>query len=268
MVNEVHDPSSQAAGRSPWWVRCCQRLWKIIAFLGSVVILGLCVNTLSTWFTNSKGWIPSDSPFGWLVTRWPDTLLTGSCLLLVAAFIWVLSRWPIQAATHSPSAQQNRKRMLRRLRHDYDEILSESLQGSTPLEVRLTHQPGAVENATGRLWHLPHRIGRALAAAMSMLQAYEKAAQELLVLGEAGAGKSTLLIQLAQHLVTEAEKDDTQPLPLLLPLSSWSGTRPRLEDWLREQVNLLYGIPEQLAFLWIQEERFLLLLDGLDEVEE
>lgn len=56
----------------------------------------------------------------------------------------------------------------------------------------------------------------------SIADAYNLAQQELLILGEPGAGKSTLLLELAHHLVEQAEQDVSQPLPVLLPLSSWA----------------------------------------------
>ena len=78
----------------PWWKKIFQVLWKITAFLGAVVVVGLMVGVASAWLTSSNGVIPSNSPFGKLIAQWPITLLVGCCLLLMALLIGILSRWP------------------------------------------------------------------------------------------------------------------------------------------------------------------------------
>src|SRR5262249_705612 len=103
----------------PWWVHLCRWLWKITAFVGLFVLLPLVVNVLSTWFTNSKGIIPADSPFAWLIARWPIALPIGCCFLLIALLTWMLSRWPAQTTVSPSRAQQNRVIMLRRLHRSY-----------------------------------------------------------------------------------------------------------------------------------------------------
>jgi DNA polymerase III delta prime subunit len=252
---------------TPWWVRLCRWLWKISAFLGGSVMLVLVVSVFATWLTNPGGVIPANSHAGWLIARWPVTLLIGGCFLLLALLTGVLSHWPAQAKAPLSPAQQDRVRMLRRLRRSYSDVLAQSLQGDAWMELGIAHQPDAVQNATTLLYR-SHRAEQLLPPGTPITQAYEEAAYELLILGEPGTGKSTLLLQLAQQLVERAEQDDAQPLPVLLPLSSWAVTRPPLQDWLAEQVAQLYDIPEQLALRWVQEERLLPLLDGLDEMEE
>jgi predicted NACHT family NTPase len=73
---------------------------------------------------------------------------------------------------------------------------------------------------------LPDQPEQLLPPHTSIVQAYELAQQELLILGEPGAGKSTQLLELAYHLVEQAEHDATHPLPVLLPLSSWATAHP------------------------------------------
>jgi DNA polymerase III delta prime subunit len=114
---------------------------------------------------------------------------------------------------------------------------------------------------------LPAQPEQALPPHTSVVDAYEQAQQELLILGEPGAGKSTLLLELARHLVEQAERDATRPLPVLLPLSSWANNRPLLQDWLIEQLTLIYDVPRRLSQQWIQAELILPLLDGLDEMQ-
>ena len=164
--------------------------------------------------------------------------------------------------------EQNRARMLQRLRHTYEELFTQSLQGVTQMELGLADKPDAVQNAATLLFQTATRPEQLLPSGTSILHVYDEAAQELLILGPPGAGKSTLLIELARQLVVRADADDECPLPVILPLSSWAVKRPPLQIWLAEQVAQLYAIPKLLAQRWINEDQLLPLLDGLDEMEE
>ena len=160
------------------------------------------------------------------------------------------------------------ERMLRRLRRSYKELLDQSLHGIAWVELGLSTQPEAVSNATNLLFRLPQGGERLLALGTSILDAYDEAEGELLILGAPGAGKSTLLLDLAQQLVSRAIADPTQPLPVILRLSSWALGRPALADWMVDQLSHTYDVPRQLSELWVKKGQLLLLLDGLDEMEE
>ncbi len=167
-------------------------------------------------------------------------------------------------------SQQNRIRMLRRLRRVYEDLRIQSLQGAAQIELGLASRPTAIQiNAANLFRHLPDhdQLEQPLSPGTSIIQVYEQARGELLILGEPGSGKSTLLLELADNLVQRAEQDDVYPLPILLPLSSWAINRPPLQDWLGEQLALVYDIPRSISQQWIQAEMVIPLLDGLDEME-
>lgn len=157
--------------------------------------------------------------------------------------------------------------MLCRLRLRYKQMLTQSLQGTVQIELGLTERPATIQNAASLSLRLSDQPEQMLPSHTSIKEAYDMAQQELLILGGPGAGKSTLLLELAYHLVELAEQDTVQPLPILLPLSPWAVSRHPLQEWLTEQVTLLYDIPESLSRQWIQAEQILPLLDGLDEME-
>jgi len=158
--------------------------------------------------------------------------------------------------------------MLRRLRLRYEQLLAQSLQGAVQMELGLASKPAAVQNAVGLSLRLPDQPEQALPLHTSISEAYELAQHELLILGEPGAGKSTLLLELAHYLIERAEQDATQPLPVLLPLSSWATNRRPLQEWMAEQFVLLYDVPRSLSQQWLQARQLLPLLDGLDEMED
>jgi predicted NACHT family NTPase len=158
--------------------------------------------------------------------------------------------------------------MLRRLRVRYEQMLSQSFQGAVQMELRLAERPTAIHNAASLALRLPEQAEQVLLPHTSIVDAYGQAQQELLILGEPGVGKSTLLLELARSLVRQAEQDAEQPLPVLLPLSSWANKRLPLTKWLIEQLALLYNVPRKRSRQWIEAELVLPLLDGLDEMEE
>jgi hypothetical protein len=97
----------------------------------------------------------------------------------------------------------------------------------------------------------------------------------LLVLGNPGAGKTTLLMELAKNWLdcTDAREFD-QAIPVVLNLSSWGNYRlskqqcPLFSDWVVEELHRHYQLRSQIGKDWLMKSRFVLLLDGLDEVAE
>jgi transcriptional regulator with XRE-family HTH domain len=246
--------------------RLSSRTWKIIVFLGMAVLLGAGANIIATWFISSEGTTLADSPLKQLLAVWPIALPVGCSLLLLAILIWLLSRWPTREAVIL--SEQNRTRMLQRLQHTYGDLLTQSLQGAIWIELGLAQKPDAVLTAAHRLRRLPDQPERDLPPETSILQVYREAQGELLILGNPGAGKSTLLLSLAQQLVEQAQDDMAQSLPVILPLSSWAIKRQPLQDWSSKQIAEIYNVPRQVCEQWMQYGQILLLLDGLDEMEE
>ena len=257
-----------------WLVRFCGRTWRIIAGVGTTLLLGVGLNIVATWLTSSKGIIPADSPWGRLFAQWPWLLLIGCCLVLLAFPIWLISRWPTPpAVSPSPSTEQvmlaqTRQRVLARLRRTYKELLAQSLQGHAWIDLGLTEKPDVLRNATTLLLRsIDHQSERPLPAGTGILEAFDLAEHELLILGEPGAGKSTFLLSLAEQLLARAEAGPSYPLPLLLPLASWAEKRSPLQPWITEQLRQIYGLPVSLGEHWRERDQLLPLLDGLDEME-
>ncbi len=168
-----------------------------------------------------------------------------------------LSSSRAQQTPASKRDHSDRGRFLRWLARDYQRDLDESLQHLAWLELGLSERPDAVRNATHLLARRPDRIERALPAGTSILDVYDQAEEALLILGDPGAGKSTLLRDLALQLITRVQEDDTHPLPVILPLSSWAVNEPELSEWMVEQLARVYDVPRKLGRSWINQGQIL-----------
>src|SRR5260370_27315155 len=111
-----------------------------------------------------------------------------------------------------------------------------------------------------------NRPAQSLPPETEILQVYDQANGELLILGEPGSGKTTLLWKLAGDLLKRAFADKIHPIPVVVQLSTWVDKRLPLAQWLVEALSLLYKVPRKLGQTWIEQNRLLILLDGLDEV--
>ena len=181
----------------------------------------------------------------------------------------------IERDTHSvvptgfPRTDLNRQRMFKRVRSTWIEgVLNRSLFQEALMTLGFLEQPSALVNP----WHftvqetdVPSHI---IPVGTSIVQVYEQAGGELLILGEPGAGKTTLLLELARELLNRAERDEALPIPVVFHLSSWSEKfRSSLTDWLIDELNSKYQVPRSLGRRWVHDNHLVLLLDGLDEVE-
>lgn len=88
----------------------------------------------------------------------------------------------------------------------------------------------------------------------------------LQISGPAGIGKTTLLLELAADLLQQAQQDSTRPLPVLFHLASWDAEAQSLEDWLRLELQVKYGVSRSLAHHWLGANRLLPMLDGFDDL--
>ena len=102
----------------------------------------------------------------------------------------------------------------------------------------------------------------------NILDIFIESDRALLILGEPGAGKTTTLLELARELVAISEQDPSQPIPVVLNLSSWTEKREAITDWAVEELSNKYQIPRKTSRPWLENDNLLLLLDGLDEVPD
>lgn len=113
---------------------------------------------------------------------------------------------------------------------------------------------------------------------LTVLDAFDRFDESLLILGEPGAGKTSMLLELASAVLDRA--GDNGPLPVLVELGAWrpAGRRTaplpdNISDagdafcvWVLGQVQATYSIGADIAAAWLDQRGLVLLLDGLDEV--
>jgi hypothetical protein len=242
-------------------------LWRVLLYVWGTLIVGIAVGIIVTLSTATMDTPLDKLNIVHLARTFPLPVFASLGLLLLLTLLSWMGSHTRNSTLPRPLSERDRLHMLQRLRLRYEQMLEGSLQGVVQVELGLAKRPAAVHNAASLSLRLPNQPEYLLPAHTSIIDAYRQAQEELLILGEPGAGKSTLLLELARYLVEQAEQDTTRPLPILLPLSTWATSRTSLQDWLCEQIALLYDVPRSLSQQWIQAELVLPLLDGLDEME-
>ena len=101
-----------------------------------------------------------------------------------------------------------------------------------------------------------------------IVEVFRQSGQSLLIAGAPGAGKTTLLLIIAQAMLLAAAANHQERIPVVLNLVSWSGHHHALDGWLVEEMAQKYRLPPKLPQEWLENGDLLLLLDGLDEVQE
>jgi hypothetical protein len=84
----------------------------------------------------------------------------------------------------------------------------------------------------------------------------------LAVLGEPGAGKSFSLQRILVEYAREALQSDQAPVPILVPLGSWTREAISLEGFIEDQLGKLGRHFSTLR----DQQRVVLLLDGMNEI--
>ncbi len=169
----------------------------------------------------------------------------------------------------TPVQRTNRQRLLKRVRTIWIEgLLEQSLHHAVWIDLHLQKQPDALERSWGLMVQELDRGPRPLPPGTSILQVFEEADEELLILGEPGSGKTTLLLYLARTLLDRADANESRRIPVVFNLSSWSQRRLPLDQWLIEELKVRYQVPQQMGRAWIEDNQIFPLLDGLDEVAE
>jgi transcriptional regulator with XRE-family HTH domain/energy-coupling factor transporter ATP-binding protein EcfA2 len=174
---------------------------------------------------------------------------------------------PQQQEAVVENQQTSRQRLLAKVRSFWiSDVLERSLHGAALLTPGLEEYGGAVVRPWRMLLHPQENTPHPLPAGTRIIDVYDQAEGELLILGEPGSGKTTLLLELARVLLDRACASETHPMPVVFNLSSWAEKRLPLTSWFVEELSMRYQVPRKLGELWVAQDALLPLLDGLDEM--
>jgi len=210
------------------------------------------------------------SVVNWIKEHWLNALAItawGTILLVVAAAVPFVTRRP-RPGSEQDSDQLSRQRaiMLHHVRYTWiTGVLEPSLADAARITLGLKPNPDVLD--LGK--RIMRRVGQPpepFPEGTSIGSLFRQVGSGLLILGRPGGGKTTLLLQLADELLTRAESDPEQPIPVVFHLSSWASKPRPLGEWLAEQLTDNYDVPPPTASKWLAHGAIALLLDGLDEV--
>ncbi|MBW4472561.1 MAG: NACHT domain-containing protein [Stenomitos rutilans HA7619-LM2] len=157
--------------------------------------------------------------------------------------------------------------LLQAVKEEVSSRLKQSLHSQVLIQLRMEAQPGKVQ----RPWDLDVKIGDKPAEPIpddwGVLQVFDEAYGKLLILGNPGVGKTTMLLELARELCERAQQQVEVPIPVLLNLSTRRNNQQSIQDWLVIELKSKYGIQRDLGKKWFKEQKLLMMLDGLDELE-
>ena len=147
-------------------------------------------------------------------------------------------------------------------------VFENSLFGAVLIELGIQYNPEAVEYPVKLLVENESKIDKLVDPEIPLIDIYNQANNELLILGEPGSGKTTMMLALAKELLQIASKDKDYPIPVILNLSSWDVSQEPLSDWVVNELTNYYRIRKEVAIQWVETGALTLMLDGLDEVKK
>lgn len=177
------------------------------------------------------------------------------------------------SSTQQPLTQVeygHRKVLLSKVKEYWIEgVLKKSLHTQSMIELGLEKQLDTVERPFSGFEEIPEESRQILPIGTDATEVFNQIGEgrTLLLLGEPGAGKTITLLKLAQNLIVRVEANLSLLIPVVLNLSSWGGKRQTIAEWLLQELWSKYQVPKEVAKDWVQNQRLLLLLDGLDEVK-
>lgn len=164
-------------------------------------------------------------------------------------------------------AVRNRQAMLQLVRNTWIKgVLEQSLHGAAMIELGMEEKADAVERPWDMIVQMPGQPNRIWPKGTSIIDVFDEMNQCLLLLGEPGAGKTTMLLDLARDAIDRAERDPTEPIPVVFNLSSWGAKKGPINEWLVDELRSKYFVGKKDASAWVNNNELLLFLDGLDEV--
>ncbi|HET8843211.1 MAG TPA: NACHT domain-containing protein, partial [Ktedonobacteraceae bacterium] len=161
----------------------------------------------------------------------------------------------------------NRQHLLRKVFNFWiKDVLEPSLAQSPRLLLVLQEEAGAIANPWRHVVQSSRQASPLFVPGTALLQVYDNACGELMLLGETGSGKTTLLLELARDLLQRAFEQEIHPVPVIFNLTSWPEKRLPIAEWLIEELCSKYQVPRRVGQEWVEHDYILPLIDGFDGV--
>jgi signal peptidase I len=183
------------------------------------------------------------------------------------------TRWKFFLVPPSPTVQltrkdyRNRQAVLDKVHNNWIKgVLEQAFYNRAKIEIGLEERLDLIN----LLGEVPDRPRRQFLQGENAITKFDElgTGRTLLILGDPGSGKTILLLEIAKELIERANRDVSLPIPVVFNLSSWSNRKHRFIEWLIQELNVKFQIPEVQGNAWIKEQQLLLLLDGLDEIRQ
>jgi hypothetical protein len=158
--------------------------------------------------------------------------------------------------------------LLRKVKEFWVEgVLEKSVHGQLLIDLGKEAWTEKAGHPWEQVLELPDQTSRTLRPEEPIRKIFNDLGRSLLILGAPGSGKTITLLVLARELISHAEDEPTQPIPVVFNLSSWTDPRQNLLDWLIDELLVKYHIPKKIGSRWLETNWIVPLLDGLDEVK-
>ncbi|MFI7644807.1 hypothetical protein ACIBTZ_01830 [Micromonospora sp. NPDC049460] len=252
---------------------------RVLQVAVTTIVLAVIVPTAVNVETGGSlpAWL---KPFGgWL---WPAAI--AGIVSVVAVEAWSRRPPASRISARHPDDPRNDTRALDQVQRYVELRMRGSLAEQVRVALALDEQPTAVLPPT----NLVQRVSGSehhLRADDDILGVFDEMGESMLILGAPGAGKTTQVLVLARALVEQARSSPAEfraPIPVVVDLADWSRSRPRLlpfvgtrdsgprdfVEWLLDSLRQRYRIPDKVGRVWLETDRLILLLDGLDEVRD
>ena len=170
---------------------------------------------------------------------------------------------------YSKQSYRNRQILLNKVKNYWVKgVLETSLHGFALIELGLENRRDVLAYPWGMQWETSEQVRQELPRNTKVIDLFLQmgTGRSLLILGEPGSGKTTTLLEITRDLIKISEQNINQPIPVVFNLSAWSKPKITIAQWLIQELNTNYQVSKEIAKSWVENQKLLLLLDGLDEV--